>query len=144
MIGVSSAMQRAAVARLLATPAVVAILASTSQGPAVFAPGQDFPDEFPRITLKPPQKLPRARGGCGVSEAWEVFLTIDCWAKGPEGSLQVGDLADAVEVALDGDIDPDGFTIQSEKDHFEGQTPSGDPDPKVHHLVLTFRYLVNR
>jgi hypothetical protein len=139
---ISEAMQVAAVARLLADETVSGLLATSVDGKAVFAPGQPFADVFPRITIEKPQKL-RRRLGCG-RKGWEIVLTLHHWARGPEASLVCGRLADAAEDVLDLNINPDGFAIQSERDHWESTREVGDPDPTVQHLVSTFRYLVNQ
>lgn len=140
-MSVSAAMQIAAVERLLEDAPFLAIVSTSEVGPAVFAPGQNFPDVFPRTTIEKPQKL-RRQMPCG-RKGWEIIVTLHHWAKGPEASLVCGRLADAAETALDGDIQPDGFSILCTQDHFESQREVGDPDPTVQHLVQTFRYLVN-
>lgn len=139
MTDVATAMQRAAVAVLLADPGVGAIVANSGDGKAVFAALTKFDDVYPRITIDKPQVVPAGRI-CDF-EVDEVFLTLHSWAVGPGGSIRCSELAAAVRQALDTDIGPVGFTIKGRR-HFRSQREAGDPDPANQHLVSTFRYIV--
>jgi hypothetical protein len=138
MSDVGPAMQRAAVSTLLASEAVVALVADSEDGPAVFAALTKFANVFPRVTIDKPQVIPLGRI-CGL-EVDEVYLTLHCWAAGGD-SLVCGELAGAVRAALDADLQPEGFAIKG-RHHFRGQREAGDPDPTNQHLVCTFRYIL--
>jgi hypothetical protein len=131
--------QEAVAARLLATDAVTAIVADTPNGPAVFAAGQDFDDVYPRVTLEAPQWV-RNAGTCG--RTGDLFFTLHSWATGPDCTLVAGDLADALEGALEAVLAIAGWRVSSFR--FEGSRPVGDPSPGVEHFVSTIRYSVQR
>lgn len=133
------ACQEAVAARLLETQPVVAIVAPTPNGPAVFAAGQDFDDVYPRTTLEAPQWVKRS-GSCG--RAGDLFVTLHHWAQGPDCTLVAGDLADAAEGALEAPLAIEGWRVSSFT--FEGSRPVGDPSPGVEHFVSTLRYSVQR
>lgn len=131
------ALQVAAVAALLASTDLTGMVATTKDGPAVFAPGQRFSDALPRVTIEPTQVLDRSTGCVAGSEC---FVTVHYWAGGDDGSLVAARLAGAGRVALDTDIAPNGHRIIAGK-NFEGTRSAGDPDETITHLVSTFRYL---
>lgn len=131
------ACQVAVSAQLLAYAPVVAIVADTASGRAVFAAGQPFDDVYPRVTLEAPQWINSSRA-CGRSGS--LFVTVHSWAQGADCTLVAGDLADAVGVALDRALIIEGWRVSSWE--FEGSTPVGDPSPGIEHFVSRFRYSV--
>lgn len=124
--------------RLLDTAAVTAIVGDTTDGRAVFA-GDGFPDVYPRVTLDAPQWI-KGLASCGRSG--ELVFTIHIWAQGPDSSLVAGDLAAAVELALDEPLALAGWRVSSAR--FDGSRPVGDPSPGIEHFVLTYRLSVQR
>lgn len=138
-MSVIRATQEAVAATLLADPAVLALVAKTDLGPAVFAPGAAFPDAYPRITLEAPQRIPRA-SACGRSA--EMAVTIHCWADGAAATLTAGALADAAGEALDRALSINGWRVSSWS--FEDSRPVGDPSEGVEHFVVRHRYSVQQ
>lgn len=133
------AMQIAVVARWLATPAVVDIVAHTDDGPAVFAVGQPFENAYPRLIIETPQWLPRL-GACGRSG--DLAVTFHSWTRGPDCTLTAAELADAGAEALGPALALSGWRVSS-WDH-EGSTSVGDPSPGIAHVVTRLRYSVQR
>jgi len=131
--------QTAAVARLLADEATVALLADTPHGPAVFAEGQPFDDSWPRVTIRTPQTRRRTTP-CGDSAT--VWLTLDVWAQGPDCTLKAGAVADAVATALDVPLTLTGWSVSSHE--IITQRPVGDPSPGIEHVVVELRYSAQR
>lgn len=131
--------QVAVAARLLATAGVTDLVAVSADGPAVFAVGQDYSDVFPRVTLEAPQWIPNA-GTCGRSG--DLFITLHSWATGSDCTLVAGDVASAVELALEPRLTLTGWRVSSWS--FDGSRPVGDPAIGVEHVVSTFRLSVQR
>lgn len=131
--------QEAVAARLLATGGVTGIVAATGDGPAVFAAGQPFDDVYPRVTLEAPQWIPNV-GTCG--RTGDLIVTLHSWASGPDCTLVAGDLANAVELALEDVLALAGWRVSTWR--FEGSRPVGDPSPGVEHFVSTLRLSVQR
>lgn len=131
-------LQKAAVAALLSDAGVLSIVATTSDGPAVFATGT-FVDAYPRVTIQAPQRIP-IRSSCGV--AADMILTLHSWANGPDSSLVAGELADAVLAAFAAPLLLDGWRISSFGP--QGSRSVGDPEPSIEHFVTDLRFTVHR
>lgn len=132
-------LQKAGSAALLAAAGVVAIVAVTSDGPAVFAGGQDFDDIYPRVTFGAPQRIPIPTS-CGVSA--DLIWTLHSWARGPDCTLVAGELADAVIAALRARLVLPGWRISSFA--LTASRPVGDPDPTTEHVVTEMRFTVHQ
>ena len=140
MTSPSRELQTAAVAAALQDSALVAAVASTANGPAVFARGQAFPDVFPRVTLGAPQRLDRSTS-CGV--AGDFILTLHSWARGPDCTLVAAELADAVIAALLGSVLVlNGWRVTGRA--LTASRPVGDPDPATEHFVTDIRFTLHR
>jgi len=133
------AMQIAVSARFLASAPVVAMVAPSSDGPAVFAVGQTFDKVFPRLVLETPQWLPRS-GSCGRSG--DLVVTFHSWTRGPDCSLTAPALADLATLALATGLTLEGWRISSWDD--EGSAPVGDPSSGIEHVVTRIRYSVQQ
>lgn len=139
-MSVHRAAQVALAARLLTTAGVTALVASTGDGPAVFARGQGgYDDLYPRITLDPPQFVPEP-GLCG--RGGELLVTLHSWARGDDCSLIAGDVAEAAVAALATPLILDGWRVSTWS--HEDSRPVGDPSPAVEHVVIRFRYSVQQ
>jgi hypothetical protein len=139
MTSPTSETQKAVAAVLLADAGVTAIAATTPDGKAVFARGQRFEDRYPRVTLRPPQRIDQTTG-CGDSA--DMIVTLDVWAKGPDASLVAGELADAVIEALKAPLAMTGWKVSSRS--LLASRPVGDPDPTIEHFVVEHRFTVHR
>lgn len=113
-------------------------------GDAVYAEGQAFDDAWPRHTIEIPQVI---RLGGQFSTVREIFVTLHSWARGADASLVVqriaGRLPAVLAPTLEIGVGPP-FAIaghQLKTWEFQGARPTTDPDPKVAHVVSTFRYL---
>lgn len=137
MTDIATAILTAVVAAQLDASDLVAIVASTADGPAVFAPRQPFADRFPRNIVDTPQILPRP-SGCGTGS--EVWIDVHSYARGPDASLVAGQLAAQTRLVLDVRLQLTGHRVIA-GDNFRGSHAIGDPDPTVEHVVSRFRYL---
>lgn len=137
-------MQEAVAAALLASAAIVALVAATTAGPAVFAPGQPFEDVFPRLVLDPPQVFRVAGQGSTLSE---IYVTLRSWAAGPDATLVSGRLAGLMPAVLAPVLEvgvgpPFAVAGQILKTwQYQGARHVGDPDQRIAQVVSTFRFL---
>jgi hypothetical protein len=130
------ALQVAVVEVLVADPGVSGEVYATSSGPAVFAPGDDWADVYPRVTIETPQVLPRD-AGCG--ERSECFVVLHSWARGTEATLVAGRLAGLIRDAMLTPLSVEGHVVSGQ--YFAGSRPVGDPANDVAHIVSEFRVL---
>jgi hypothetical protein len=128
-----------AVANLLLNAAdVVAIVADTPDGPAVFAKDQHYGDAYPRLTIEAPQRVDQSNG---VAAAADMIAKLHAWAKGADSSLVAGELADAAIAALGGAATLNGWRISSRR--LLASRPVGDVDPEIEHFVIEYRLTVH-
>lgn len=129
--------QISAAAVLLADAVVTGIVAPSTDGPAVFAIGQDYEDVYPRAVLEAPQWI-NSGGRCGRSG--DLIVTVHSWAQGSDCTLVCADLADAVDLALSATLTLTGWRVSSWECF--GSASVGDPTIGIEHRVSTFRYSV--
>lgn len=128
----------AVVARLLADAGVLAIVAQTDDGPAIFAPGQPFANAYPRIIVRWPQLLPVDNSCVQIDE---IYLELDCYARGSEdqadGDLVAGRLANAAREAMRVPLSLTAHGVMTQK--FLGVKVVGDPATLIGHTVPGWR-----
>lgn len=128
MIEPTLALQTAIRSRLLATPAVLAIVPATH-----IRAGSTRPDDCPCIIMSNGQTVAHGHNYSAQRAAW-VYLDIQIWTLN-EGEERAKEIAFAITQALDTDLSIAG----ADCDHFRvtGSVFPRDPDPAYGHGVLS-------
>jgi hypothetical protein len=140
MTSPTNELQRAYAAALLADAGVLALVANSKDGRAVFAVGQDFADVFDRLTFTAPQRLD-VPNSCSTTA--DMLVTLHSWARGADCTLKAGALADAaIDALLATTLEMTGWRVSSRA--LLASRPVGDPDPSTEHFVSELRFTVHR
>ena len=135
----SYAMQVAVVAALLECSGVTTLLAATCDGPAVFDALTRAMDVYPRAEIQHVQAVPPPKTTAGSTN---VFVTLDLWADGPGGRLQLQAVSDAIGACFGAALPaPAGYRVVTSQ--FESVQHLTDPDGITAHSVLTWRFGVS-
>ncbi len=132
----SYAVQVGAVAAMLADAGVVGLVALTSDGPAVFDALTRAPDAYPRAEIQNVQAVPPHQS---TAASTEVYLTLDLWASGPAGRLQLELLSNAIGVCFT-TIPPTFAGFRLVTSLFQEVKHLTDGDGLTAHSILIWRF----
>ena len=132
----SYAVQVGAVAAMLADAGVIGRVALTGDGPAVFDALTRAPDAYPRAEIQNIQAVPPHQS---TAASIEVYLTLDLWASGPGGRLQLEQLSDAIGVCFTS-TPPSFAGFRLVTSLFQDAKHLSDPDGLTAHSILIWRF----